>query len=386
MLLLKQKIADQIKTNGPISFETFMALALYDPEFGYYTRPAASIGRTGDFYTSPHLHMIFGIMIGRQLEELWEVMGRPDRFQIVEMGAGMGHLAKDILDYIVTRELSGHIDYSIVELNPAVREQQQTLLCGHAGKIRWFSSLGDIGTIAGCFLSNELLDALPVHLVVKRDELMEVFVSLRDEHDNTLTEVERPCNSTLTAYLHDFSIDLPKGYKTEINLKIEDWLTEVSKKLERGFILTIDYGYSSAEYYSEERSTGTLLCYYKHQVNEDPYRHIGEQDITAHVNFSSVKKWGEEAGLRTEGYCPQGTYLVSLGIDEVITEMYGDSPDPAPGPKNPGFFGDPSEMAKIKGLIFPQGMGTSHQVMVQSKGIEEVKLRGFTLRNHAGRL
>src|SRR5208282_2347275 len=290
---------------------------------------------------------------------------------------GMGYLSKDMLDYISTKELSGHIDYCIVELNPAVREQQQTLLGLHAGKIRWFSGLGDIGTVAGCFLSNELLDALPVHLVVKRDELKEVFVTLQETQDNeyadTLAEVEKPCNSTIADYLQDFSIELPMGYKTEINLKIKDWLTEVTKKLERGFILTIDYGFSSAEYYSEERTTGTLLCYYKHQVNEDPYLHIGEQDITSHVNFSSVKKWGEELGLRTEGYCPQGTYLVSLGIDEIITEMYGQSPDPF-------------EIAQIKGLIFPQGMGSSHQVMVQSKGIDGVKLRGFTLRNHAGRL
>ncbi len=354
-----------------------MALALYDPELGYYTRSSTTIGRAGDFYTSPHLHRIFGMMIGRQMEEMWDIIGRPDRFHIVEMGAGMGYLAKDMLDYISTKELSRHIDYSIVELNPAVRERQQTLLGLHAGKIRWFSGLGDIGTVAGCFLSNELLDAFPVHLIVKRDELMEVFVTLQDVKDNeladTLVEVERPCNSTLSAYSHDFSIEIPVGYKTEINLKIKDWLSEVYKKLERGFILTIDYGFSSAEYYSEERTTGTLLCYYKHQVNEDPYQHIGEQDITAHVNFSSIKKWGEELGLRTEGYCPQGTYLVSLGIDELITEMYGQSPDPF-------------EIAQIKGLIFPQGMGASHQVMVQSKGIDEVKLRGFKLRNHVGRL
>ena len=354
-----------------------MALALYDPEFGYYTRPSAIVGRAGDFYTSPHLHIIFGIMLGRQMEEMWEVMGRPDRFQIVEMGAGMGHLAKDILDYIFTKELSGHIDYSIVELNPAVREQQQTLLSGHAGKVRWFSSLCDIGAVAGCFLSNELLDALPVHLVVMRDTLMEVFVSLPEERDekqeNAFVEFERPCNESILSYLQEFSIVLSQGYKTEINLKIKDWLREVFKKLERGFILTVDYGYSSAEYYTEERNRGTLLCYHKHQVNEDPYQHIGEQDITAHVNFSSVKKWGEELGLRTDGYCPQGTYLVSLGIDQAITELYGNSPDPF-------------EIAKIKGLIFPQGMGASHQVIVQSKGIDEVKLRGFSLRNHAGRL
>ncbi len=194
---LKQKIADRIKTEGPISFETFMALALYDPELGYYTRSSTTIGRAGDFYTSPHLHRIFGMMIGRQMEEMWDIIGRPDRFHIVEMGAGMGYLAKDMLDYISTKELSRHIDYSIVELNPAVRERQQTLLGLHAGKIRWFSGLGDIGTVAGCFLSNELLDAFPVHLIVKRDELMEVFVTLQDVKDNeladTLVEVERPC-------------------------------------------------------------------------------------------------------------------------------------------------------------------------------------------------
>ena len=403
MRLLTQKIADQIKTQGPISFETFMTLALYDTEFGYYTRPSAIVGRAGDFYTSPHLHMMFGIMIARQMEEMWEVMGRPDRFQIVEMGAGMGHLAKDMLDYMVTRELSGHIDYSIVELNPAVREQQQVLLRGHAGKVRWFSSLSEIGPVAGCFLSNELLDALPVHLVVMRDALMEVFVSLPEELDkkleNAFVELEIPCNESILSYLQEFSIVLSEGYKTEINLKIKDWLRDVFQKLERGFIMTVDYGYSSAEYYTEERNSGTLLCYHEHQVNEDPYQHLGEQDITAHVNFSSVKKWGEELGLRTDGYCPQGTYLVSLGIDQAITELYGNSPDLSPSQENPGFLGDefltpknhgffvdPFEMAKIKGLIFPQGMGASHQVMVQSKGIDEVKLRGFALRNHAGRL
>ncbi len=373
MSVLKQKIIEKIKAEGPISFETFMSLALYDREFGYYARPSATIGRAGDFYTSPHLHRIFAMMIGRQMEEMWGIMGRPERFHVVEMGAGMGYLAKDMMAYIVTKELFEHIDYTIIEINPVIRERQKTLLSEYASKIRWVSGLGDIGTIAGCFLSNELLDALPAHLVVMRDELKEVFVSLPDVQDSALSEIEIAANNAVAAYLREFAIDLPAGYRTEINLKIKDLLGEVSNKLEKGFILTIDYGYSSAEYYDGERNGGTLLCYYKHEVNEDPYQHIGEQDITAHINFTAVKKWGEELGLRTDGYCPQGTYLVSLGIDEAITELYGDSPDL-------------SETAKIKGLIFPQGMGYSHQVMVQSKGIEAVTLRGFTLRNHAGRL
>ena len=136
-----------------------------------------------------------------------------------------------------------------------------------------------------------------------------------------------------------------------------------------GFILTIDYGYTAEEYYDEERTKGTLLCYYKHQVNENPYENIGEQDITAHVNFSSLRKWGEEIGFKTIGYCPQGTFLISLGIDEAITELYSNSPDYE------------SEILKIKGLILPHGMGESHKVMIQYKGERLPALRGFSMRN-----
>lgn len=376
MSLLRQRIAGKIRSDGPVSFETFMDMSLYSPGIAYYTRPSISIGRAGDFYTSSHLHNIFGMMIGRQMEEMWTIMGRPDRFQIVEMGAGMGYLAKDILDRLKGGEFFQRIEYTIIEINDAVRERQKELLKEHEGKIGWMSAPGELGSMTGCFLSNELLDALPVHLVVMREELKEIFVNLDGSgsgHDESFVEIERPCSDALTSYCREFSISLHEGHRTEINLRIRDWLRELNRKLEMGFILTIDYGYSSVEYYAEERSSGTLLCYHRHRVNENPYAHIGEQDMTAHVNFSSVKKWGEELGLKTEGYCPQGTYLVSLGIDELITELYGDSPD---------VF----EISKIKGLIFPQGMGASHQVMVQSKGVAGAKLRGFEIRNLAGRL
>jgi len=202
------------------------------------------------------------------------------------------------------------------------------------------------------------------------DELMEVCVS---SQDGELVEMKIPCSDEVSEYLRSFSVELPKGYRTEVNLKIKDWLQEVNDSLTEGFVLTIDYGYSASDYYSEDRSSGTLLCYYQHQMNEDPYQNIGDQDLTAHVNFSSLKKWGEGLGLKTIGFCPQGTYLVSLGIDEVITELYGNSPDTF-------------EVAKIKGLILPQGMGVSHNVMVQYKGEGRPELKGFSLRNHMGRL
>lgn len=362
-----------------MSFETFMDMALYSPGLGYYTKDTTKIGRWGDFYTSSHLHPIFGAMIGRQMEEMWALMGRPDQFRIVEMGAGMGYLARDLLDYLKARGKEQgvneggffeHINYSIIELNPSMKAHQQMLLNDYSDRIEWRSGLHELGPVAGCFLSNELLDAFPVRMVEMDKELMEIYVSVEGDE---LVEVKMPCGDEVREYFREFDIALPEGYRTEVNLRLKGWLKNISNTLSEGFVLTIDYGYPARDYYDEDRNRGTLLCYYQHQVNEDPYQHIGEQDLTAHVNFSSVKKWGEEFGLKTVGYCPQGTYLISLGVDEVMTELYGDSPDAF-------------ETAKVKSLILPQGMGESHKVMVQYKGGGEPKLRGFTLRNQAGKL
>lgn len=381
MSLLRQKIIQAIKSQGPMSFDTFMDMALYSPSLGYYTKVASKIGRSGDFYTSSHLHPIFGAMIGRQMEEMWNFMGRPDIFHIVEMGAGMGYLARDVLEYLKKSEVRSrkseekencfpHLRYVMVERNAAIKTKQEELLTEFGEKVRWVSGLNDLDPIIGCFLSNELFDAFPVRMVETDKELMEIYVSAKDDE---LVEVKMPCGDEVREYFRELDIELPEGYRTEVNLRLKGWLKNISDALSEGFVLTIDYGYPAWDYYSEDRNRGTLLCYYQHLMNENPYQNIGEQDITAHVNFSSLKKWGEEFGLKTLGFCPQGTYLVSLGIDKVIAELYGDSPDPF-------------EIAKIKGLILPEGMGGSHKVMVQYKGEGEPKLRGFALRNQAGKL
>jgi SAM-dependent MidA family methyltransferase len=366
---LKEKIIERIESEGPINFETFMEMALYYPGLGYYTKDSTKIGRAGDFYTSPHLHSIFGAMIGRQMEEMWTIIGNPDIFHVVEMGAGMGYLAKDMLEYLEGKEIFKHLKYTIVEVNPKVRAKQQELLSKFKDNIKWIFSIDEIEPVTGCFLSNELLDAFPVRLIEVSNNpdngLKEIYVSI-DGDD--LVEIKMPCSTEVKTYLNEFDIKLPEGYKTEVNLKIKDWLIEVTNKLLEGFILTIDYGYPAQDYYSEDRNRGTLLCYYQHQINENPYQNIGEQDLTAHVNFSSLKKWGDELGLKSLGFCSQGTYLVSLGIGEIIKELYGDSPD---------VF----DVAKIKGLIMPQGMGESHKVMIQYKGKTELGLRGFSFRN-----
>lgn len=366
---LKEKIIERIESEGPINFETFMEMALYYPGLGYYTKDSTKIGRAGDFYTSPHLHSIFGAMIGRQMEEMWTIIGNPDIFHVVEMGAGMGYLAKDMLEYLEGKEIFKHLKYTIVEVNPTVRAKQQELLSEFKDNIKWIFSIDEIEPVTGCFLSNELLDAFPVRLIEVSNNpdngLKEIYVSI-DGDD--LVEIKMPCSAEVKTYLNEFDIKLPEGYKTEVNLKIKDWLIEVTNKLLEGFILTIDYGYPAQDYYSEDRNRGTLLCYYQHQINENPYQNIGEQDLTAHVNFSSLKKWGDELGLKSLGFCSQGTYLVSLGIGEIIKELYGDSPD---------VF----DVAKIKGLIMPQGMGESHKVMIQYKGKTKPGLRGFSFRN-----
>jgi SAM-dependent MidA family methyltransferase len=372
MDLLEQKIIEKINKEGPITFETFMEMSLYEPGLGYYSSDSTEIGRAGDFYTSPHLHTVFGAMIGKQLEEMWEVMERPTDFCAVEFGAGAGYMCKDILDYLHNKEVFNSLTYVIVEQTSFIQHKQKILLEIFSGKIIWVSSLKGLSNIKGCILSNELLDAFPVHLIEMDDELQEIYIAI--DNDNFYEIKGHLSIDALADYIKEFSIDLPKGYRTEINLRIKDWLRSVNELLSEGFILTIDYGYPAWDYYSEERNRGTLLCYHRHQVNENPYSNIGKQDITAHVNFSSVKRCGEEIGLKTIGFCQQGTFLVSLGIDEMINKLYRNSSD--------YLF----EVAKIKRLILPGTIGETHKVMIQYKGNRYPKLAGFSLRNQAGKL
>ncbi|OGW52185.1 MAG: hypothetical protein A2Y81_02655 [Nitrospirae bacterium RBG_13_43_8] len=371
MNVLEQKVIEKIKKEGPITFETFMEMALYEPGIGYYASERTEIGKAGDFYTSPHLHPAFGAMIGKQIEEMWEIMQRPGDFHILEIGGGAGYLCKDILDYLARRS-SIPAAYIIVETNSFMKQRQEKRLEDFLDRVIWVSSLEKIKTIKGCILSNELLDAFPVHLIEMENDLKEVYVT---SLDNSLVEVTNCLSKEeITDYMNEFSISLTKRYRTEINLRIKDWLRSIDKILSEGFILTIDYGYPAWDYYSEYRNRGTLLSYYKHQIVEDPYQNIGEQDLTAHVNFSSVKKWGEEFGLKTLGFCQQGTFLISLGIDELMSDLYQNSPD--------YLF----EISRIKHLIFPGTMGESHKIILQYKGKGYPELRGFSMKNQTDKL
>ncbi len=373
MNLLEKKIKELIHQKSHITFETFMQMALYEPELGYYSSDRIKIGKEGDYYTSQHLHPAFGAMLGKQLIEMWKFMGKPSTFYSVEQGAGEGYMCNDILNYLKDKEIYDALKYIIVEPHPFMEQKQKNLLKRFSNKIAWTASLKELKNINGCILSNELLDAFPVHLVEMENELKEIYITLKG--DNNFIEIKDiPSSDDLNKYLDEFSISLPYGYRTEINLKIKDWIKEVNEVLAEGFILTIDYGYPSCEYYSEERNRGTLMCYYRHQFTENPYINIGNQDITAHVNFSSVKKYGEEFGIETIGFANQGAYLVSLGIDQIISELYRNSKD--------YLF----EVAKIKRLILPGTIGETHKVMIQYKGEGVPVLKGFSIKNQINKL
>lgn len=381
MNALEQAIVSKIRRNGAMTFASFMEMALYHRGLGYYATPHRTIGGKGDFFTSPHLHPVFGAVLAKVLMEMWHAMGQPTVFHLVEMGAGAGYLGKDILDYLhhgghgkeEKRGLLASLNFFIVEPYGHFREKQQENLGSFADQIQWIESPEALPPdLAGCVFSNELLDAFPVHLVVMGDALQEVYVDL---DGGRLIEKKQPVScKELTEYVDAFDLRFHRGYRTEINLRMRPWLSEISQRLSHGFLLTIDYGYSAQEYYNEKRSSGTLLCYHQHQLNENPYAHIGDQDITAHVNFSALKKWGQELGLKPLGYAPQGAFLTAAGMDEAITELYADSPDYL------------SEILKIKGLILPQGMGESHNFMIQYKGEGKPQLRGFSLRNRLASL
>lgn len=360
-MLLSDIIIQRIQRKGPISFRDFMEMALYYPELGYYTSTPEKIGSQGDFYTSSSLGAVFGAMIGRQLEEMWELLGR-NAFTIVEYGAGTGALCHDILNYLKNNgELYDQLRYGIIEKSPRMREIQKTHL---TEKVSWHDSMQSLAPFTGCILSNELVDNFAVHQVVMADELMEVFV----DYKAGLVEVLQPAPPALKEYLAELQVGLPPGFRTEINLEATEWIKEVAASLTKGYVLTIDYGYPSEELYRDYRSTGTLVCYHKHQVNENPYANIGEQDITSHVNFSVLMHWGAKNGLELCGYTNQGRFLLALGFKEYLKKIAVPGQDA---------FNFKQELFLTQTLLME--MGRKFKVLLQGKRIPKQELLGLKL-------
>jgi SAM-dependent MidA family methyltransferase len=303
---LTEIITQKIRSEGPVSFHDFMEMALYYPDAGYYMNGHDCIGKHGDYYTSSFLTTLTGEMIGKQLEEMWQQIDTKT-FTLVEYGAGTGLLCHDILSYFKHKTTRyDNLQYYIIEKSPAMRNKEKKLLYE---KVSWLDSVKEISGFTGCIFSNELIDNFSVHRVVMEDELMEIFI----DYDNGFKEILYPASNELKEYLEQLQVVLPKGFYAEINLEVIPWLRNIAGALKKGFVFTIDYGYPSAELYNNQRRAGTLACYYKHQFCNCPYNNIGEQDITAHVNFSALRYWGQQYGLNFCGLSIRLTSCFRLG-------------------------------------------------------------------------
>ncbi len=303
------------------TFAAYMEQALYHPQAGYYHQ--ARIGEGGDFFTSPHLGPDFGELLAEQFVRFWQQLGQPQPFTLVEMGAGRGLLALDILRHLHTHHLDllANLDYVIIEKAAGLVQYQRQLLSDWP-MVSWHS-WEEMTPIVGCYFANELIDAFPVHLVtVHQGQLQEIYLNLVD--GQIQEEVGLVSTPRLREYFAWLGIDIvsyPEGYRSEVNLAALDWLAMVAERLQRGYILTIDYGYSAERYYSRERHQGTLQCYYRHRHHNNPYLCPGQQDITAHVNFTALERHGQTLGLASHGLTKQALFLMELGLGDRLTNL-----------------------------------------------------------------
>ena len=335
---LVSEIRAEIDTRGGrMTFERFMECALYHPRLGYYTSGRAHIGKAGDYFTSVSVGPLFGTMLAAQFRAFHDALGSPPDFQVVEFGGQCGRLRDDVL------AAAPGLRYRIIER-------------------------GDVldGPVVGCIFSNEFLDALPVHRVrVAGGEWKELYVTTEPapgaaacpaRGECRFVEVPGPLSTPrLAEILGDLPVDRMEGYQTEVNLRALDWQEDVARKLRRGFVLTIDYGYERHEYFAPQHRAGTLLCYYRHTKNDDPFRQVGEQDITAHVEFTSLIEHGRLLGLEPVLFTDQSHYLVEIGraqIAEIVERTAGQFS---------------RERAAVHQLIHPELMGRTFKVLIQEK-------------------
>ncbi len=365
--LLVEKIVDEIMRKGPIDFAKFMEMVLYDPAHGYY-ESYGPIGWKGDFYTSEDLHSVYGEMLGEQLIEASELIVGNGPVTIVEMGPGRGVLCRDILAFLERRvpKVRSNLRYVLVERSARMIERQRELLqpfLSAGWSVSWCSGIDTFFPqgFTGVIFSNELIDAFPVHrIIVRNGVIKECFVSYEDER---FVEREDDPSGAVTDYvqrfIHEQDIVLEEGVRAEVNLNAIDWMKSVARVLKKGIVMTIDYGYPAYELYDSKRSHGTLLCYARHRVSDDPYVGVGHQDMTAHVDFTALATVGEERGLAVTGFTNQQSFLLGLGVAEKTTA---------------------SNEELIARLIHPNGLGRTHKVLIQHTGIPCPSLAGLKYR------
>ncbi len=362
-------IKDRINKEGEISFRDFMGMALYYPELGYYTSPEEKIGGYGDFYTASELDRAFGELLGKQFAEIYTKIGE-EEFQIVEIGAGKGYLTFDILEFLQENypEVFKNTTYTIIEKSPYHIKTQKEILSVFEN-VEWVQDIIDFDdeSITGVVFSNELFDSFPVHLIRKKiGKIYEVFIKVDEE--NNVQEILKEASEDILKYIAELNINIPEGMQTEINLDAADYIQKIGKKLKKGFVITVDYGYPSAELYKPYRMRGTLLCYYRHRYSENFYENVGMQDITSHVNFSALKYYGMIAGLDFTGFTDQAHFLTNLGLMEIFEKL-----------QEKNDYESFERLNRLKTLVLPKGMGEKFKVLVQHKNIKNPSIKGLDM-------
>ncbi|WP_300453822.1 SAM-dependent methyltransferase [Accumulibacter sp.] len=353
------RIAD---ADGWIGFDRFMQLALYTPGLGYYSGGARKFGAPGDFVTAPELGPLFGQTIAAQVVQLL-ALGAP---HIIEAGAGSGQLAVDLLRELERRAVLPET-YGILELSGELRARQQAILGRDAphllSRVHWLDALPE--RFAGLLLANEVLDAMPAHLVCWNEgSIAERGVGL---DGGRFVWLDRPAGGRLLERARELAAEcaIPPGYLSEISLVAPAWVTEWASVLEQGALLLIDYGFPRHEYYHPQRDSGTLMCHYRHHAHGEPFFLPGLQDITVHVDFTAIAEAGCEAGLDLLGYTTQANFLFNCGLTEVLART------PI---SDPGRYLPLANTAQK--LVSPAEMGDIFKVIAFGKGIKEAPL-GF---------
>jgi SAM-dependent MidA family methyltransferase len=361
---IRQRIASE---GGWIPFTVFMDLALHAPGFGYYAAGTQKFGAPGDFVTAPELTPLFGRSLARQVAQILQLTGG----DIVELGAGSGALAVDMLAEL-DRLGCMPARYRILELSSELAQRQRhrvsQMMPGLATRVEWIEGLP--GNVSGVVIANEVLDALPVHLVAWRDDgLFERGVTFRD---GSLAWDERPAEASLREAVNQIPVRAP--YLSEISPSVNALVASLAEGIHHGAVLLIDYGFGRAEYYHPQRSGGTLMCHYRHHAHTDPFFLPGLQDITAHVDFTAVATAGVETGCTLAGYTTQAQFLLNSGITELLAQTPVD--DPA------AYL---PQAAAVQKLVSPAEMGELFKVLALSRGID-VPLLGFSEGDRTERL
>ncbi|HNP29179.1 MAG TPA: SAM-dependent methyltransferase [Nitrospirales bacterium] len=333
---------------------------------------ADRIGWGGDFYTAPELSPILAKTLVRQVLAIDAKLGHPSPFTFMEIGGGNGTFACDFIQECRTIAIDffHRLSYQIVERSPHLQSRQADRLSEVVGEwatshLSWKSSVEEVDSdsVTGVVFSNELVDALPVHRVRMSDQgLHEICVAYRDGH--FVECLAHSSSPELIDYIETHQVVLSEGQTSELHLAAETWMKHVARLLHCGVVVTVDYGHTRSDYYRSDRKDGTFLCYYRHAISTDPYSRVGEQDMTAHVNFSALARVGTTSGLDLIGLTTMANWLMGLGVEEMVRDQDQESED----------------VRALAHLLRPNGMGTTFKVLAQRKGMEPFALQGLRYR------